>query len=147
MRQIFEVRYQRICDGQESQQVKEINALSSDEALAQFLYAYPGIPKERIVEIKVKTAPSKLANRWKTQKNVQFFYECFQYIQTEGALLEPSGADGKQAHARWREVHGFSFIDPVKSNLSTWTSALKYRGYIYQRPDGLWECTNKPWQE
>jgi hypothetical protein len=83
---------------------------------------------------------------WSPEKQ-KFYAECYAYAQSKQPLFQPTGAVGKTAHNQWRVDNGFESIDPVKSNLSTWTSEFLKRGYMRQREDGLWILTDKKWSE
>lgn len=102
------------------------------------------IPKTKLV-----IEPASKAQRqrgWSAEKR-QFFLEQYQWLKESGPQKEPFGREGKKRQAEWRERNGYSFVDPVQSNLSSWGAVLVSKGYVQQLPNGLWSTTDKQWED
>jgi hypothetical protein len=120
-----------------------VTADSPESALEAFKKAKPSV-----VNINdVREVPKIVNKRGWTPRKRQFFREQYQWLQEVQPIKKPFGRDGKKLQAEWREKNGLDYVDPVQSNLSSWGEVLAKEGYIRKRPDGLWEITDKAWED
>src|ERR1035437_1907900 len=117
-----------------------VEAESKEEAIRRFRFILPGVPESEITSVDIQQKP--VFRRGWTPERCQFYFEQYNWLKDTGPQEQPFGLEGKRRQAAYREEKGFSFVDPILSNLSLWGGILKNKGYVYRRADGLWAVTD-----